>query len=72
VWEKFVNACMSEDTKKLMEEIASINLAYNHKPFNATSSMHKKFLQTNLDKVKQLQEQYSYLDFSKELKFFAE
>lgn len=72
VWEKFVNACMSEDTKKLMEEIATINLAHNHKPFNATSSMHKKFLQTNLDKVKQLQEQYSYLDFSKELEFFAE
>jgi hypothetical protein len=72
VWEKFVDACMSDDTKKLMEEIASINLAFNHKPFNASSNMHKKFLQTNLDKVKQLQEKHSYLDFSKELEFFSE
>lgn len=70
VWEKFVNACMNDDTKKLMEEITAINLAYNHKPFNATSSMHKKFLETNLYKVKQLQEQYSYLDFSNELDYF--
>jgi hypothetical protein len=72
VWEKFVDACMSDDTKKLMEEIAAINLAFNHKPFNASSSMHIKFLQTNLDKVKQLQEKHSYLDFSKELEFFSE
>ncbi len=72
VWEKFVDACMSDDTKKLMEEIAAINLAFNHKPFNASSSMHKKFLQTNLDKVKQLQDKHSYLDFSKEVDFFSE
>lgn len=70
VWEKFVDACMSDDTKKLMEEIASINLSYNHKPFNATSSMHKKFLAINYEKVKLLQEQYSNLDFSIELKYF--
>lgn len=70
VWEKFVNACMNDDTKKLMEEITAINLAYNHKPFNATSEMHKKFLATNLQKVKHLQEQYSYLDFSNELTYF--
>jgi hypothetical protein len=72
VWEKFVNACMQEDTRKLMEEIATIHSAFNHKPFNASSSMHKKFLATNLIKVKQLQEQFGYLDFSKELDFFAQ
>ncbi len=71
VWEKFVQACMNDDTKKLMEEIASINLAFNHKPFNASSTMHQKFLANNYTKVKQLQEQYSYLDFSKELAYFS-
>ncbi len=72
VWQKFVNACMSEPAKQLMEEIADINLAFNHKAFNPTSQQHKKFLATYLQKTKQLQEQHSYLDFSKELAYFAQ
>ena len=70
VWEKFVDACMDEKTKALMEEIHSINLAYQHKPFNQSSEQHKKFLQSYLQKAKNLQEQHTYLDFSKEIEFF--
>jgi hypothetical protein len=71
VWEKFVNACMSQDTKQLMEEIASINLAFNHKVFNPTSQQHKKFLESYFIKTKQLQEKFSYMDFAKELHYFG-
>jgi hypothetical protein len=46
VWEKFVNACMDDKTRKLMEEIHAINLAFQHKPFNPTSTQHKKFLRS--------------------------
>ena len=70
VWEKFVNSCMAEETKNLMQEIASINLAYNHKPFNSTSQQHKKFLQSYLEKTTKLKEQNSHLDFEKELAYF--
>lgn len=70
VWEKFVDACVDEKAKGLMEEIHSINLAYQHKAFNPSSEQHKKFLASFLDKTKNLQEQYSYLDFSKELEYF--
>ena len=70
VWEKFVDACMDEKTKALMEEIHSINLAYQHKPFNQSSEQHKKFLLSYLQKAKNLQEQHTYLDFSKEIEFF--
>ncbi|HEY0732083.1 MAG TPA: GSCFA domain-containing protein, partial [Chitinophagaceae bacterium] len=35
VWEKFINACMDEKTRDLIEQIHTINLAYQHKPFNA-------------------------------------
>jgi hypothetical protein len=70
VWEKFIDACMDEKTKSLMEEIHSINLAYQHKPFNASSEQHKKFLKTFSEKTKNLQKQYPYLDFKKELDFF--
>lgn len=71
VWEKFVNACVNEKTKTLMEEIHSINLAFQHKPFNPTSEQHKKFLQSFLNKTKALQEEHPYLDFEKEIDFFC-
>jgi hypothetical protein len=51
VWEKFIAACIDEPSQQLMKEIAVIVAAKNHKPFNPTSDQHKKFLQTNLEKV---------------------
>lgn len=72
VWHKLISACTNEETQKLMSEIASINAAFNHKPFNNTSNAHANFLQTNLQKVKALQEQYSFLNFTEELKYFGE
>jgi len=70
VWEKFVEACMSESTKLLMEDIHSINLAFQHKPFNPHSDQHKKFLESFYQKTKDLKEQHTYLDFEKELEYF--
>lgn len=72
VWEKFTGACMDEKTKNLIEEIHSINLAYQHKPFNSTSAQHKKFLDSFYQKTKILQAKYSFLDFTKELEFFKQ
>jgi hypothetical protein len=70
VWEKFVDACMNENTKTVMEEIHAINLAFQHKPFNAGSDQHRKFLQSFYQKTCTLKEQYPYLDFEKELTYF--
>lgn len=70
VWEKFVDACMDEKTRALMDEIHSINLAYQHKPFNESSEQHKKFLKSYFQKTKNLQEKHSYLDFTKEIEYF--
>lgn len=70
VWEKFINSCMDERTRDLIEQIHTINLAYQHKPFNAGSEQHKKFLRSMLEKANSLQQQYSYLDFSKEIAYF--
>jgi hypothetical protein len=70
VWEKFIAACIDEASQQLMKEIALIAAAKNHKPFNPTSEQHKKFLQTNLEKVKKLKQQFSYVDFTEEEIFF--
>ena len=72
VWEKFTGACMSDETRNLMEEIASINLAFNHKAFNPHSEQHKKFLRSYYEKTKALQDKYAYLNFKDELQYFAQ
>lgn len=70
VWEKFTEACIDEPSRKLMKEIAVINAARNHRPFNPGSAQHKKFLEQHFEKASHLQEQYPYLDLSDELAYF--
>jgi hypothetical protein len=70
VWEKFIAACIDEPSQQLMKEIAVMVAAKNHKPFNPTSEQHKKFLQTNLEKVKKLKQQFPYLNLDEEAAFF--
>jgi hypothetical protein len=70
VWEKFIATCIDEQSQQLMKEIAVIVAAKNHKPFNPTSEQHKKFLQTNLEKLKKLQQQFPYLNLDEEAAFF--
>lgn len=70
VWEKFINACMSEDTRELMKEIAEINLAYQHKPFNPLTEQHQKFLASYFAKAKSLKSVHPYLDLENELAYF--
>jgi len=70
VWEKFTTACMNEDTRNLMKEIAEINLAFQHKPFNFLTEQHQKFMASYLAKTKSLQSIYPDLDFENELAYF--
>lgn len=71
VWEKFVEACMEDDTRAVMTELHDLNLAFKHKPFNPGSTEHIKFLQTYLQKTQRLQEKYSYMDLKKEIEYFS-
>ncbi|MEP7165015.1 MAG: GSCFA domain-containing protein [Ferruginibacter sp.] len=70
VWEKFLATCVDEPAQQLMKEIAVIVAAKNHKPFNPTSEQHKKFLLTNLERVKNIEQKYPYIDLSEEATFF--
>lgn len=70
VWEKLVDTCCTVDTKNLMKQVSEINLAYQHKPFNASSQQHKQFLQTYLQKAEALQQQYPHINFGEEIEYF--
>ncbi len=70
VWEKFISTCIDEPSQRLMKEINTVNAAKSHKPFNPTSQLHKKFLQTNFEKIQLLSEQYPYINFEEEKIYF--
>lgn len=70
VWERLVGACMDSKTKELMSEIHSINLAFQHKPFNAASDQHEKFLKNNYQRATLLQQKHPYLNLEKEIAYF--
>lgn len=72
VWQKFTSACIDEPSQQLMKEIALIMSARNHKPFHPDSEQHKKFLLTNLEKARKLQQQYPYIDLEEEAAFFQQ
>jgi hypothetical protein len=70
VWEKFTEACIDSTAHSLMKEIASIQLAVKHRPFNPETAMHRKFLEQHLQKATNLQEMHPYLDLKSEIKYF--
>lgn len=70
VLEKFSEACFTEDTTSLADEIKKLVLSKNHKPFNSQSNQHKQFLKSHYEKALQLQQQFPFLDFSEELSYF--
>ncbi len=70
VWEKFITACIDEKAVALMKEIASIQIAKSHKPFNPLSMQHQQFIETYGQKCKQLAAAYPYIDLTDALEFF--
>jgi hypothetical protein len=71
VLEKFADACIDESSRKLMAEIRKVMIAKNHKAFQPSSSAHRQFMEDHLNKVKQLQQKYPFLDLKEELLYFS-
>jgi hypothetical protein len=70
VLEKFGGFAFDKATKELLEEITKIVIAKKHKPFNASSSLHQKFLQQQLKKTQEIYGAHPYLNFEDELSYF--
>ncbi len=71
VFENFCKAFVSETEKELMSHIKEIHVAMNHKPFQAATRAHKKFMDTQLEKIKIIAAKFSFIDLSKEEKYFS-
>jgi hypothetical protein len=71
VWDKLVSTYFSEDTQLIMAEVAELQLAKQHKPFNKASIAHQAFLQKSLVKTQVLQSKYPYLSMTDFISFFS-
>ncbi len=67
VWEKLIDACIDSQTAILMQAIADIRTAANHKAFNPHSQQHAIFVLKYLEKIKALQAKHPYLPFENEI-----
>jgi hypothetical protein len=72
VLEKFAEACIDEDTQKLMQEVKSVVIARKHKAFQPETNAHQQFLESYFEKAKILQSKYPFLNLQEELIYFAE
>lgn len=72
VWDKLVSTYFSEDTQLIMGEVAELQLAKLHKPFNKASIAHQAFLQKSLIKTQALQSKYPYLPMTEFITFFSQ
>ncbi len=71
VLEKFIEYCIDEPSQQMIEEIKKIVTAAKHKAFQPATNAHKQFLLVHLEKVKDLQKKYPFLDLESELKYFG-
>ncbi|MFL9845085.1 GSCFA domain-containing protein [Flavobacterium rhizosphaerae] len=63
IWECFTNAWINNEAQHTMKEIDSIQKGLQHRPFNAESESHKKFLLNLQTKTQLLQQKYPYIKF---------
>lgn len=71
VMEKFTATCVDEESQQLMKKIRSIIIARKHKAFQPDTNAHKQFLAGCLEKTKELQRKYPFLELEDELRYFS-
>jgi hypothetical protein len=72
VWDYFKKTYFSEKTSELNRQIDRLIQAKNHRPFEERSESHQKSIQNQIQKIRQLEKQFSFLNFEKELNWFSE
>lgn len=71
IWQRFSEYAFNTTTRQLIEQIARITQAAEHKPFEPTSEAHKHFCRQKLSQIEELNRAYPTLDFGKEIEAFC-
>ena len=71
IFEKFTEAYLDRSTAELMDEIAVLVKASEHRPFREDSEGHKKFLKDHLKQCLTLRSKYPFLDLDELQTYFS-
>ncbi|WP_289043006.1 GSCFA domain-containing protein [uncultured Olleya sp.] len=63
IWDSFKEVWFDDTTEKTMQTVTLIQKGLQHKPFNASSEAHIKFLEQLVAKQEQLQKQFTFIKF---------
>lgn len=66
IWEHFCETYFTKETKEIIKEVEKINSAKNHRPLNPETTAHKKFIESQLIELDQIEKKFPFLDFSKD------
>lgn len=72
VWEQFVKACIAEPAQHSMKLVHDIATAKAHRTRFPDTEAHRKFKASYLQKVKDIKQQFPFLDMEEELRYFSE
>ncbi len=71
IWEKFSETFFSDDTKVTLDEILKVVIASKHRIRNRNSKNSRKFIETTLKHIAELELKYPHIDFSDEKKHLS-
>lgn len=70
IWKVFSETYIPDSTLQTIKELEKILEAVQHKPVDKESPQFKIFVNKNVEKIKNLQKKYPFLDFENELGYF--
>jgi GSCFA family len=70
IWEKFIEACVDEESRKFIKDYEPIRSAMGHEVMKGGVAV-KKFGSEQLERVKELEKKYPDMSFEKEKKYFT-
>ncbi|MFO7869260.1 MAG: GSCFA domain-containing protein [Bacteroidales bacterium] len=72
IQEQFCKTYFSHKTRIIQGKIEAILRAMQHRPFHTKSTEYKKFIETSIHKIEEIQKQNPTIDVSKELRYFSD
>ncbi|MDR1666559.1 MAG: GSCFA domain-containing protein [Bacteroidales bacterium] len=69
IWQYFCNACLSEHTISTMKKVEDIVKASAHRPIHRNAAT-RSFAAAYLHKIKEMRQQFPFMDFSRETALF--
>jgi len=71
VLEHFMKHYTDAEAQQIAAEVQKIVIARKHKAFHPATEAHQRFLRAHLDKAKELQQKYPFLDLQEEIGYFG-